>query len=47
MSSVSPGKGLIITPQSNIAFNDNFTEVYPESSFKNLFYIPVKQRIRD
>ncbi len=47
VSSVSPGKGLIITPQSNIAFNDNFTEVYPDSSFKDIFHIPVKQRIRD
>lgn len=47
ISSVSPGKGLIITPQSNIAFNDNFTEVYPEGGFKDIFYIPIKQRIRD
>ncbi len=44
VSSVSPGKGLIITPQSNIAFNDNFTEIYPDSDFKDIFHIPVKQR---
>ena len=37
ISNVEPGKGIILTPSGNVAFNDNFTELCPEGSFKDLF----------
>ncbi len=37
ISNVSPGKGLIITPHSSVAFNDNYREIYPEGRFKEIF----------
>ncbi|MCR4763460.1 MAG: hypothetical protein K5696_08005 [Lachnospiraceae bacterium] len=43
ISNVEPGKGIIVTPASNIAFNDNYTELYPDGSFKDLFAREVRQ----
>jgi len=43
ISNVEPGKGIILTPSGNVAFNDNFTELCPEGSFKDLFIKEVEQ----
>ena len=43
VSNVEPGKGIIITPSGNAAFNDNYTELYPEGIFKDLFARKVEQ----
>ncbi len=43
ISNVEPGKGLIISSATNLAFNDNFNELYSESSFKDLFHEAVEQ----
>ena len=43
ITNVEPGKGVILTPSSNITFNDNFKELYPDSPFKDLFYKEVEQ----
>lgn len=43
ISDVEPGKGIIITSSSNIAFNDNYSELYPESKFKDYFSKDIKQ----
>ena len=40
ISNVSPGKGLILTPQSNMAFSDNCGELYPGSGFGEFFGKP-------
>ena len=43
ITNVEPGKGVIITPSSNIPFNDNCNDLYPDSAFKNLFLKEVEQ----
>lgn len=43
ISNVEPGKGIIITPSGNVAFNDNWTELYPEGNFRKLFSKEVEQ----
>ena len=43
ISNVEPGKGIILTPSGNVAFNDNFSELCPEGSFKELFVREVEQ----
>ena len=43
ITNVEPGKGVILTPSSNITFNDNCNELYPDSIFKDLFIKEVEQ----